>query len=212
MSVSPAGNVSVTLTFVATEGPRLATVSVYVTLLPATTGSGSSVIRMETPASVVSGTRVVDTDWLLLGLWPGVVDETVTRSDRRLPGTIAEEICSVRPRSMDWPASSTGITQTDMFVTPAVGGMQVIPGGTVRPMTVDPGGMIALVVTLNAGPGPKLVARAVVVMTPPDGTLAGASNVIPTSAWSGTTKVETLAALLSAVGSGTPDVTVAVLT
>src|SRR5262245_33814239 len=99
-----------------------------------------------------------------------------------------------------------------MFVTPGVGALQVVPGGTTLPMIVDPGGMMSLTMTFNARPGPKLVTRAVFVLIPLKGTLAGAFSVTPTSAWFGTTSVETLAALLAAFGSSELEVTVAVLT
>src|SRR5262245_2506338 len=146
------------------------------------TGSGMSVFSIDRSASIASVTRIVLTASLLSGLWPGVVDDTVTRSVRMLPGTTVGSICSVRLKSRNWPGSSTGITQNDRFVTPGVGVVQVIPGGMLRPMTIDPAGMLALSVTWNAGPGPKLVTRAETVSIPPTGTLAGASNVTPTSA------------------------------
>ena len=48
------GRVSVTSTPVASEGPRLVTVRVYVTSLPATTGSGRSVFVMARSAADVT--------------------------------------------------------------------------------------------------------------------------------------------------------------
>lgn len=49
---APAGNVSVITTVVASAGPLLVTVSAYVSALPATTGSGASIIASARSASV----------------------------------------------------------------------------------------------------------------------------------------------------------------
>src|SRR5437899_462712 len=58
-----AGKVSLTDTLSALFGPLLVTVTMYVTVLPARTGSGLSVIRIERSAA---GTTTVDSESVLL--------------------------------------------------------------------------------------------------------------------------------------------------
>jgi hypothetical protein len=52
--LTPGGNVSANVTPVAPLGPALLTVTVYVRVLPATTGSGLSVLVTETSAEAVT--------------------------------------------------------------------------------------------------------------------------------------------------------------
>src|SRR5439155_1627686 len=52
--VTPAGSVSVTVTLLAVEGPALLTLSVYVSVPPARTGSGESLLVIERSAEAVT--------------------------------------------------------------------------------------------------------------------------------------------------------------
>src|SRR5262249_39403418 len=75
--VTPVGRSSSSATFVAAAGPAFPTVSVYVRLLPATTGFGEALLLSDTSAELTGATVVVTDAVLFTGLASASLPPTV---------------------------------------------------------------------------------------------------------------------------------------
>src|SRR3972149_7435389 len=101
MYAVPAGNVSVTITLVAELGPAFETVTVYVSIPPAVTGSGKAAFVIERFATELTVVDIVDVLLVPMGSgWSGVVTLAVlTRSQPSVGALIVIVMTDDEPKA-----------------------------------------------------------------------------------------------------------------
>ncbi len=198
-NVTPAGSVSVTRTSRASLGPALVTVTVYVSVSPATTGSGASALAIPRSARPITVVSIVTVSLFVFG--SPVLDVTV--AVLRIRPSVAESTPTLIWYDLDVPA---GIVPSVHTGTPF--------GSSAQPTVswnVTPAGSVSVTRTSRASLGPALVTVTVYVSVSPATTGSGASALaIPRSARP-ITVVSIVTVLLFGFGSPVLNVTVAVL-
>lgn len=139
----PAGTVSLTVTAAALEGPAFATVIVYVTLLPAMTGSGESAFVIERSADGLTVVPWVDELFVLSGSVTPDETETVFEIDPAEPG--------VTTIVTDADAPAVIVPRLHVTVPPAC---EHEPCDGVAETNATPPGSVSLATTEVASDGP----------------------------------------------------------
>ena len=205
--VVPAGRVSVIAAEAATVGPALDTVMLYVTVLPAPTGSGLSVIV--TDRSALAVTVVVAVALLLPRFVSGVGEPTETVFVTTVPFATAAPTLTTRANVEVPTAIVPGTEQLNAPVPPATGAVQNHPGDVIETMVVfagiepDTSGATALL-------GPALVTTNVYVKSLPAKTGSAESDSVTLRSANVFTLVVAVALLLAALLSPVADVTATV--
>ena len=199
-NVTPAGSVSATDRFAASEGPLSVTTSEYDTLFPATTVAGPVLVIARSADAV---TPVVTDEVLLAGTGSAVVDETdaVLVSDPACAGAVTTTVIVGAVA----PATSAGRVQvTDTF--PTFEHAHPVPAADTN---VTPAGSVSVTDTFAASDGPPLTTTSEYATDPPATTVGGPSLVIDRSA-DAVTVVTAVDVLLAGTGSAVVEETDAV--
>jgi hypothetical protein len=151
--------VSVTVTFVADDGPLLVTVTVYVSGVPWVTGLGVAVFTTATSALLALATTTVAFALLLVRLGTRLVAVAVSVSVMFVPDGVPEFTCSTSV-NVPLPLSARLLPSVQVIVpVPPIAGTvpQVHPAGGVIDWTVVFGGVVCVKLTPVAAAGPLLV-------------------------------------------------------
>jgi hypothetical protein len=200
-NVTPAGNVSVKLTPVAVLGPALLTLTVYVSVLAATTGSGESVLVTLTSAEAVTVVVALALLFALLGSDSLAVTVAVLVIVPPALGavtvivTVADPPLAIPPR---------------LHVTVPALWLQV-PWVAVADTKPTPAGNVSVKVTPVAPLGPALLTLTVYVSVLAATTGSGESVLVTERSAEAVTVVLAVVLLLPAFGSFSVAVTLALL-
>jgi hypothetical protein len=200
--VTPAGRVSATATFAASDGPMFTATRAYATLPPPTTVAGPVLVNARSADGV---TVVLAVDELFAAFGSFVVEATEAPLDRAAPWagavTVTVTVGAVVP-----VASAGRVQLTDTF--PVFVQVQPVP---VADTKVTPEGRVSVTVKETASEGPAFATTSWYATLPAAATVAGPLFTMERSACA-TTAVVALDVLFAGFGSGVVAVTAAVLT
>ena len=152
--VVPTGSGSVSDTVAALLGPALATVMVYVRLLPALTGSGVSTFVTDRLAD--APTVVVAVPLSFPGFGSEVAEETVAVLESTVPALTLGDTATVSVKTA-LPTPRLGFELETVPPAPTAGVVEDHPPGDERDTNVVPAGSVSVSDTVAALLGPALV-------------------------------------------------------
>ena len=181
----PAGSVSLTVTFVAADGPSLNACSVYVSWLFCVTAATDAVFSRRRSAAGPTSVEALASS----------SPESGSNSSA-LACALLTSVCSAAANaarttsvsSMSSPLASVAVVQLTVPPEPTAGSVQLVPALAVSDTNVMPAGSGSLMTTSCAVDGPSFVAVSVYVASAPASTFAGPLFVSEMSAVGATSR------------------------
>jgi len=151
----PAGIVDVTATLTASLGPRFVAVTVYVTVSPAFTVSGSAVVASDRFAEAPTAVAVAAV--LFAGIASADAEAIVAEAATDEPSATPGRTFTTSGNEAVAPAASSGLVHVTPPAPPGAGEAQLQPGGAATDAKVVPAGVAVDTDTITASLGPPLM-------------------------------------------------------